>query len=791
MEQRFGHNFSQVRIHADQAADRASRTLGAEAFTARGEIYFAAGRYQPGTQAGKRLLAHELAHVVQQASAGPASPNAEALDRRAEDPSELAARTVADAVQAPPEALRPDQPAACLGVDGAEPPAIQRQTTSPPISTPAGPPTDGPAPTSAEARKLAYAQTTLSKVPALDPGSLGTLAAAIPGAQVFELINEKTRKLDEQSDLLRQRQLIWPTAGTPAPGSAEEKQLQDLGAQIDQLSQDIEHDENAIQVLLRGLGVGSEQELVDLVSVRFPKLFIARAKQIALVQLNQNRQMVLQEIGRFTTCQPGPSPQAGLRSAAAELNRREAEIASLEAELHQAQQDAPIAGVNEQTDRVVRLQEQVGAKRQEFETARQTFALQFPVLFQQVNYAELANASDVELGELVSGKLSGILDDITTTEGNIADDKLKVWNLPDIKAMTIQSLGIEGNEVLLEAVESHFRGIETDEAILNTALSALAVPASIVAAVATGGVALVAAGVAGGVLGYQLSQSVGQFVAESAAQNVAMDPAIADISAKEPDLAWVILDLVAFIGSAADVVKAINGLRQAARTVRVAGEIAEFSKAVKAAELPAAAEERLIADATQQAALSQSSRHVMEAVVQGAETHVLSPEDYLRALGHTFPADFLETIPQTINQIGEAAATNVASNAAFVQACRSGNWKLAGTLFHSAAATEGRVLAAAGRLPPGITFVFEDVVQAGAGGSRLDVFIRGPVGELIEYDWKTTGRSALSSAARQEMTRHAAQVLTNRGGNLVAQQSISWIDLVRARLTGQNIRWPR
>jgi hypothetical protein len=65
-EPRFGFDFSTVRVHTDPAAAGAAQALQARAFTAGRDIVFAAGAYTPGTPEGKRLLSHELAHVVQQ-----------------------------------------------------------------------------------------------------------------------------------------------------------------------------------------------------------------------------------------------------------------------------------------------------------------------------------------------------------------------------------------------------------------------------------------------------------------------------------------------------------------------------------------------------------------------------------------------------------------------------------------------------------------------------------------------------------------------------------------------------
>jgi hypothetical protein len=66
MEHRFGRDFSGVRVHTDSQAARAAESVDANAYTVGREIVFGAGRYQPHESTGRFLLAHELAHVVQQ-----------------------------------------------------------------------------------------------------------------------------------------------------------------------------------------------------------------------------------------------------------------------------------------------------------------------------------------------------------------------------------------------------------------------------------------------------------------------------------------------------------------------------------------------------------------------------------------------------------------------------------------------------------------------------------------------------------------------------------------------------
>jgi hypothetical protein len=68
MESRFGTDFSDVKIHAGSEAAQLSQSLNARAFTVSNNIYFNNGQYQPDSDAGKHLLAHELTHTIQQGS---------------------------------------------------------------------------------------------------------------------------------------------------------------------------------------------------------------------------------------------------------------------------------------------------------------------------------------------------------------------------------------------------------------------------------------------------------------------------------------------------------------------------------------------------------------------------------------------------------------------------------------------------------------------------------------------------------------------------------------------------
>lgn len=90
METRFGHSFADVRVHTGGKADESARAIDAAAYTAGNSVVFGAGRYAPHTSEGNKLLAHELAHVLQQSAARAGAPAA--LDESGEAEAERAAR---------------------------------------------------------------------------------------------------------------------------------------------------------------------------------------------------------------------------------------------------------------------------------------------------------------------------------------------------------------------------------------------------------------------------------------------------------------------------------------------------------------------------------------------------------------------------------------------------------------------------------------------------------------------------------------------------------------------------
>ncbi|MDO8586985.1 MAG: DUF4157 domain-containing protein [Armatimonadota bacterium] len=86
MEERFAHDFGDVRVHTDAKAAESARAVGALAYTVGRDVAFGAGQYSPGTSAGRGLLAHEIAHTLQQCASGAVactSPSSLPMEREA------------------------------------------------------------------------------------------------------------------------------------------------------------------------------------------------------------------------------------------------------------------------------------------------------------------------------------------------------------------------------------------------------------------------------------------------------------------------------------------------------------------------------------------------------------------------------------------------------------------------------------------------------------------------------------------------------------------------------------
>ncbi len=122
MGSHFAHDFGGVRVHTDPDAARSAESVGAAAYTVGSHVVFAPGQFDPRGVGGRRLLAHELAHVVQQSRGGGPAPGFD-TDSRLEHGADRAASTVV-------------RDSGVVDVAGASAPGLARQASN--TDTPAG-----------------------------------------------------------------------------------------------------------------------------------------------------------------------------------------------------------------------------------------------------------------------------------------------------------------------------------------------------------------------------------------------------------------------------------------------------------------------------------------------------------------------------------------------------------------------------------------------------------------------------------------------------------------------------
>src|SRR5215471_5304667 len=104
LEERMGADFSDVRVHTGARADESARSINAQAYTVGTDVVFRSGAYQPDTPGGRHVLAHELAHVMQQKAgpvAGTPAPGGISISHPSDAFEQAAERSAAMAMSGP------------------------------------------------------------------------------------------------------------------------------------------------------------------------------------------------------------------------------------------------------------------------------------------------------------------------------------------------------------------------------------------------------------------------------------------------------------------------------------------------------------------------------------------------------------------------------------------------------------------------------------------------------------------------------------------------------------------
>jgi hypothetical protein len=583
MEPRFGFDFSQVRIHADGHAAQAASAIGARAYTLGNDIAFDEGQYAPSSTAGRRLLAHELTHVVQQAG------NAEAgSPRLSRDP-----HPGASTEDAGDQASTPGQGPQAASASSAEPDAsdVTSMSITPEFAA------------SLSHEQIAQRIAALDRAMARMQGDGGRLSP-----EFSTLHNNRRILLDALGDAGRtaqqtgladrfglpplderdQAKLRLAIGGTRAYEFLEQQQsmrrlahhnesrgmgiLNYTSQQVDAADR-VERD---LRVELANLGVATPEALVDLIDQQIPRMVLSRSKAVALGMLQENQKQAESELTRYGEG-GSAADREGLMAADQELEQRQNAIRDIDVQLRAGQgqvraNESRGMGILNFSGQRAALTELRAIRESEFNQVRTAFGARFPVLLAEgYRPGRYARATPEDLARLTAEPLREILDNISEVREEIESDDMKVWHINRAVATAMAELGLSQQPVFAQAVQRHIERLDRDEAFLALVKAALAVVATVV----SGPLAPFVGGVIGA---YFVTEGVDRYSAESAAENVALDPEARDISMNEPELGWLIVDIV---GAVIDAGAVLRALRPVARAAVQSGRIAEFATAAR------------------------------------------------------------------------------------------------------------------------------------------------------------------------------------------------------------------
>jgi hypothetical protein len=523
-----------------------------------------------------------------------------------------------------------------------------------------------PALTPDQAKKVAYARTTLARVPAMRKEDEASLRTLLPGIVIMDLVSAR----NGSRGILRDKTAALEKAAYGATEPDEQGNLVDHGtapleAEVTFWTDELTRDQAALDAALASVGVRSESEFQEMVEDTFPDLFLRRATQVALTMLDENERLVRAEGERMgVNLEPGEmygmpwgpgeaGAVAGMRAAAAELAALQLDAATQHIEPGPPLDDAANAraledeGYDWQTmegqqpprlpSNHEEIQRDAEERRRRVDVRQQELGLKYPLLLRTTAFGHIAQMSDDELNAYAGNELVQLLQNISDTRENITDGDLEVWHLRNVFDVTLQDLGITAESPFYAAVERRVDEEERDERIWKIAVAAISLTAGLIGAFATAGGSLAMAGSAVAVLTgtYQLAQSVGEFYMEKAGSDVALDPALADISTGAPDMVSVALDLVGLGLDSYDVIRMVQAVAAPIRAARASGELAGLSKTLAAIpEIGEAGAERIVRTVSRDAAVSKG---VSEAVgrignrLRSAE--IKGIEDELKRLG--------------------------------------------------------------------------------------------------------------------------------------------------------------
>lgn len=560
MEARFGQDFSDVRAHSGAEAADLNRELQAQAFTHGHDIFFGIGKYSPRTRNGKHLLAHELTHVVQQ-EASLSVAEGGSIQRF---PVGLTEQTLELAEFAFPQG---DRALIQYAIEHDSVPAVKRiQDYGVASQTEKYALIDildnqwwvGPLD---ELALLRIWESFGSGREGIDAGKAIIEAASTRiGLNLWQRSVDRGARLDSLPPVIAFLSIFEILAKAEVYRMLEQskKRVDEVRERYGITEKQVE--ESRIVETGREPGMAGtlwERETIVHTQYEMPESTASNEVAKAASELLESRS----EINRLQT------EQSALKATVCKIIMRE-EICYPRIDNQAAYDDLNIKIRDARIAYNILLNEKVG---------------KFPELApggtaENSQLVTIAKGQPNQVAQIIGPMMKEILGNIQIASEGLNEDKLSIWHLPSVIALTKQKLNLKPGGLWDVLVDQKKAQVDEDESLINAALSIAAGVLAIAAAIPSGGSSLAllgtgaalgaSLGISGGLLAYQIEQ----YSLQEAANATDFVKAKA-ISNEEPSLFWLAIDIISFgldIFAAAKVFKA---LRQSAKAAALPSKV--------------------------------------------------------------------------------------------------------------------------------------------------------------------------------------------------------------------------
>jgi hypothetical protein len=584
-EPRFEADFSQVRLHTNSAAAEAARAIQAKAFTAGQDVAFAAGEYVPDSAAGRKLLAHELTHTLQQKNRAGLQPGG--LISHGEDPAEREADAIADTLFQHGEAV--------AVVQGQAVPAVQRDPQ---------PGAGGPACAAApeDFSRVSGAEALQGQIAELQPNS-DPIASLEVLKNVWMTYGHEATGIYIR-ELLK---LMWARGGQSSVDQFADRFI--FRMNIEYRSRTDPNDTDAVLARLIRDIVERDRKNVHTEAEQFLTCYEGQAREAAKGAVEESKERVAGELkhyyGSFGLVQTifgtensrdfeeDEASRKGLGIAAAGLSRRRKALISANAEYRAAVGDTTmLLEVREPI-------EQAHARASEdYEVFRSQVVAVFPILEavsspgihpwdnqdvepddvqgkQLETVAQLAHGFTKDAGLLVFQQIQDRVKNIAKVKEELEPGgEINLWQLPQLVAATSDLTGATGDTFHGKLVADKYRkeNEAKPESWTKRLLDILEIGLYVAALFTEGATLIPALMLTTYRAGSRAYEHLKQYQVQKALHGVGFGPTV--LAVEEPSLYWLAADIALAFGevglSVVPAIKAFRALRPAARAARAA-----------------------------------------------------------------------------------------------------------------------------------------------------------------------------------------------------------------------------